>query len=226
MNLINVQPTNHSIMKKLTKRQMILAGVAATKVVYPNVEHPYFAGVCVGSYTPVESLIKTSMGRWSSEELMESLNKLLANITCAKADEQCNGIIEECQKQIKDAEAKAVAAYPCKDDETRKYITFSSSNSYDFKLGKSEAYCYYSRTHIRRHDGVRYGDDTTEVRLLFDFYAHPIDHKVLEPYAKQINECNQRIAEAKDEYRRITLEDFIESGRCTEVLKSMGINEF
>ena len=226
MNLINVQPTNHSTMKKLTKRQIILAGLAVAKVVYPNVEHPSFAGVYVSPCHPLNALIKTSMGKWSSEELMGSIYDRLANITCAKADEQCNGIIEECQKQIKDAEAKAVAAYPCKDDETRKYITFSSSNSYDFKLGKSEAYCYYSRTHIRRHDGVRYGDDTTEVRLLFDFYAHPIDHKASEPYAKQIKECNQRIAEAKDEYRRITLEDFIESGRCAEVLKSIGINEF
>lgn len=213
-------------MKKLTKRQIILAGVAATKVVYPNVEHSYFAGVCVGSYTPVESLIKTSMGRWNSEELMESLNNILAKITCAKADEQCNGIIEECQKQIKDAEAKAVALYPCEDDEARKYITFSKSNWYDFELGNSKAYCHYSRTHIRSTDVVGYGDDTTEVRLLFDFYSHPINHKASESYAKQIKECEQRIAEAKDEYRRITLEDFIDSGRCAEVLKSMGINEF
>lgn len=213
-------------MKKLTKRQIILAGLAATKVVYPNVSTPRFAGVYVTSHTPLESLIKTSMGRWNSEELMESLNNLLGNITSAKADEQCNGIIEECQRQIKDAKDKAIALYPCVDNETRKHISFDGGNWHNFSMEHSEAHCCYGSARITKSATTRCGGDNTEARLLMDFYLHPIDHKVSEPYAKQIKECEQRLAELKDEYKRITLEDFIESGRCEEVLKSLGINEF
>ena len=226
MNLINVQPTNHSTMKKLTKRQIILAGLAVAKVVYPNVEHPSFAGVYVSPCHPLNALIKTSMGKWSSEELMGSIYDRLANITCAKADEQCNGIIEECQRQINDAKDKAIALYPCVDNETRKHISFDGGNWYNFSLGNSEAHCYYDSARITKSATIRCGEDNTEARLLMDFYLHPIDHKASGPYAKQIKECEQRLSELKDEYKRITLEDFIESGQCAEVLKSMGITEF
>lgn len=212
-------------MKSLTKKQIILAGLAVSKIAYKT-DSPRFAGVYVTSHTPLESLIKTSMGRRSSEELKKSLYNLLSNITCAKADEQCNGIIEECQRQIKDATAKAVALYPCVDDETRKHIYFDSNNWYDFSMEHSEAHCCYGSAHIDKSTTTRCGGDNTEARLLMDFYLHPIDPKVSEPYAKQIKEGNQRLDEINDEYRRITLEDFIESGQCKKVLKSLGINEF
>lgn len=209
-------------MKELTKKQILLVGLAISKTIQPNNKEANFNGVYEST---AKKMIPICIHHWDDIDARISIEDIARHLPMTEAAYECDSKEAALRKQIKHWENEAIAAYPCEYDETRKYIQFGTC--YSFECGRGEARCIDGVTKIDFLPEVRYGDkDSAEVaRYLMDFYTHPADPQLSETFARNIEDCYNGIYTTRANKSDILIEDFIESGRCSEALKAMGLED-